>query len=80
MAGHTALGDYLPKNGKEGSPFPGLIQPNDIVNSASVVAILPGDSGVVIGFQLDAFTHTWLAEHFMLDHTLTLSSRARCQH
>ena len=33
-------------------------------NSKSVVGIEPGDCSVVIGYQVDDFTHTWLLEHF----------------
>ena len=36
-----------------------------MVNSESVVGMKPGDSGVVIGYQVDDFIHTWLAEHFV---------------
>ena len=31
----------------------------------SVMAIKPGDSSVVIGYQVDEFTHTWSAEWFV---------------
>ena len=30
------------------------------------MSIIPGDSGVVIGYQTDEFTHTWLVEHFVV--------------
>ena len=30
-----------------------------MVNSESAVDIKPGDSGEVIGYQADEFTHTW---------------------
>ena len=33
-----------------------------------MVGIKPGDSGVVIGYQVDEFTHTWLADHFAGSH------------
>ena len=33
-----------------------------MVNSESVMGIKPGDSSVVIGYQVDEFTHTWSAE------------------
>ena len=46
----------------EGPSFPGLEPSDDVVNSDSVMGIKPGDSGVVIGYQVDAFTHTWSAE------------------
>ena len=36
-----------------------------MVNSESMMNIKPGDSGVVIGYQVDEFTHTWSAEQFV---------------
>ena len=66
MVGHTALGAWqnppIPPpslHGGEGSSFAGLVPPDDMVNSESVVSIKPGDSGVVIGYQVDEFNHTW---------------------
>ena len=38
-----------------------------MVNSESVTGIKPGDSSVVIGYQVDEFTHTWSAEWFVAD-------------
>ena len=52
----------------EGSSFPGLVPSDDMVNSESVMGIKPGDSGVVIGYQVDEFTCTWSAEQFV-DHS-----------
>ena len=49
----------------EGSSFPGLVPSDDAVDSDSVIGIKPGDSGVVIGYQVDEFTHTWSAEQFV---------------
>ena len=49
----------------EGSSFPGLVPSDDAVNSDSVMGIKPGDSGVVIGYQVDEFTCTWSAEQFV---------------
>ena len=49
----------------EGSCFPGLVPSDDAVDSDSVMGIKPGDSGVVIGYQVDEFTHTWSAEWFV---------------
>ena len=49
----------------EGSSFPGLVPSDDVVNPDSVLAIKPGDSGVVIGYQVDEFTCTWSAERFV---------------
>ena len=36
-----------------------------MVDSESVLGIKPGDSGVVTGYQVDEFTHTWSAEQFV---------------
>ena len=49
----------------EGSSFPGLVPSDDGVDSNSVMGIKPGDSGVVIGYQVDKFTRTWSAEQFV---------------
>ena len=51
----------------EGSSFPGLVPSDDTVGSESVMGVKCGDSGVVIGYQVDEFTHTWSAEWFV-DH------------
>ena len=48
----------------EGS-FPGLVPSDDTVNSESVMGIKPGDSSVVIGYQVDEFTHNWSVEQFV---------------
>ena len=37
----------------------------DAVNSESMMGIKPCDSGVVIGYQVDEFTHTWSVEWFV---------------
>ena len=52
-------------HGVEGSSFPGLVPSDDAVNSDSVIDIKPGDSGVVIGYQVDESTRTWSAEWFV---------------
>ena len=52
-------------HGGEGSSLPGLVPSDDVVDSDSVMGIKPGDSGVVIGHQVDEFTHTWFAEWFV---------------
>ena len=46
----------------EGSSFPGLVLSDDVVDSDSVMGIKPGDSSVVIGYQVDEFTCTWSAD------------------
>ena len=38
---------------------------DDVVDPDSVMAVKPGDSGVVIGYQVDEFTRTWSAEWFV---------------
>ena len=43
--------------------FPDLVPSDDAVNS--VMGIKPGDSSVVIGYQVDEFTCTWSAEQFV---------------
>ena len=73
MVGHTALGALAESHpitlpflhGEEGSSFPGLVPSDDIVNSESAMGIKAGDSGMMIGYQVDEFTHTWSAEWFV---------------
>ena len=36
------------------------------VNLESVMGVKPGDSGVMIGYQVDEFIITWSAEHFVM--------------
>ena len=43
-----------------------------MVISESVMGVKPGDSGVVIGYQVDEFTHTWSAEWFAFTPTFIL--------
>ena len=52
-------------HGCEGSTFPGLVPSDDAGDSESVNGIKPGDSGVVIGYQVDEFTCTWSAEQIV---------------
>ena len=52
-------------HGGEGYSFSGLLPSSDMVDSESVMDIKPGDSGVVIGYQVDEFTCTWSAEQFV---------------
>ena len=49
----------------EGSSFPGLVPSDDTVNSESAMGVKPGESGVVIGYQVNEFAHTWSAEQFV---------------
>ena len=49
----------------EGYSFTGLVPSDKVGNSDSVMGIKPGDSSVVIGYQVDEFTHTWSAEQFV---------------
>ena len=72
MVGHIVLGawqshPFLPPflHGGEGSSSPVLVSSDDMVDSESAMGIKPGDSGVVIGYQVDEFTHTWSAEWFV---------------
>ena len=79
------LGRELPNpppslHGGKGSSFPGLDSSNDMVNSESVVGIKAADSGVVIWYQVDGFTHTSLQSGFLLISTFILSSSVRCHH
>ena len=66
--------------GGEGSSFPGLVPSDDMVDSESVMGIKPGDSGVVIGYQVDEFTCTWSAEWFVAALTFILGTLARFHH
>ena len=45
--------------------FPGFVPPNDTVNSKSVMGDKPADSDVMIGYQVDKCTPTWLTECFV---------------
>ena len=64
----------------EGSSFLGLVPSDDAVDSDSVMSIKPGDSSVVIGYQVDEFTHAWSAEQFVACSTFILGSLDRCHH
>ena len=50
---------------RKGSSFPFSTSLSDTVYSESVMGIKPGDSGVMIGYWVDEFTHIWLAKHFI---------------
>ena len=54
-----------PLHGGKGSCFQSLVPSSDMVHSESAVGIKPGDSGVVIGYQVDEFTCTWSAHWFV---------------
>ena len=43
----------------------GLVSHSNVINSKSVVVVKPGDSGIVIGCQIDEFTCTWSVECFI---------------
>ena len=52
-------------HGGEGCSFSGLVPSIDMVNSESAMGIKPGDSGMVIGYQVDDFASTWSTEQFV---------------
>ena len=67
MVGNTALGAW--KRVTQSSALLmwrgvvlllGYVPTNDNVNSEFVVGVKPDDFGVVIGYQVDEFTHAWL--------------------
>ena len=62
----------------DGSSVPGLVPSDDMVNSESVVSIKPGDSGMVIEYQVYKFTHIWSVEQFVAVPTFILGSQVRC--
>ena len=75
MVGHIALGAQqihlipLPSlHDGEGSSFPDLVPSDDTVDSEFVLGIKPGDSSVMIGYEVDEFTCTlsleWFVAHF----------------
>ena len=51
--------------GGDESSFSVLVPSDDTVDSESVVGIKPGDSSVVIGYQVDECIHTCSAELFV---------------
>ena len=51
-----------------------------MVDPHSVMAVKPGDSGVVIGYQVDEFTGTWSAEQFVACSHIFLGSLVKCHH
>ena len=63
MVGHTALGAWqrVPQSlclstWWGGGFFSGSVSPDERLNSRSVVGVRPGDSGMMIGCQVDEFT------------------------
>ena len=50
-----------------------------MVNSESVMGIKPGDSVLVIGYQVDEFMSGWWSA-LLLNHTFTLVSQAMFDH
>ena len=70
IVGHTALGAQqmvtqslqLPYTVGKGILLKVLFLPVT-QSTLNLLAIKSGDSGVVIGYQADEFTHMWLAEH-----------------
>ena len=67
-------------NGGEGCPFSVPVPPSDTVNSESVVGMTPGDSSVVIGYQVNEFTPTWLQSALLLDYIFILVLWVRFHH
>ena len=60
----SCLIPQLSMYGWEGSFFSST-QFSDMVNSESVMGIKPSISGVVIEYQVNKFTHSWLVEHLI---------------
>ena len=68
-------------HGGEGYSFPGLVPSNNMVNSESAMGIKPsGDYAVVIGYQVDEFTHTWPAVQFVACSNIYCGFTVRCHH
>ena len=72
MVVHTGWGAWQSPNPStfpawwERSSFAGLVPSDDMVDFESAVGFKPGDSSVVIGNQVDEFTHTWSVEQFVV--------------
>ena len=54
--------------------FPGSTPHNDTVDSKFVVGIKPGDSGVVVGYQVNLFTTPDWQRTSLLNHRFILVS------
>ena len=89
MVGHIALQAcqrvtqslHLPYMVGRGLLFQVWFHPDDTVDSESAMGIKPGDSGMVIGYQVVEFTHTWSADAvFGSFPTFILGSLVRCHH
>ena len=59
---------------REGSSIPGLFPSEDMANLESLVGIKPGDSGVVIGYQLMSLLTPGLQSGLLLIPTFILGS------
>ena len=53
---------------QKGSSIQGLVSLDVLVNSEPVVGIKPGDSSVVVEYQVDELIHTWLVEGLVQKH------------
>ena len=67
-------------HGREGSSHPGFSLSIDRVDCKSLISIKPGDSGAVIGCQVEEFTWNWSAEYFVFQSHIYPGSQVRCQH
>ena len=69
--GHTALGTsrvtWSSAFTTSWGVLSSLVPPDDMVNWI-LVDVKHGDSSVMIGYQVDQFTHTWLLEYFVLSN------------
>ena len=71
MVGYAALGVQQSPNScifltrGEGSSFLASAPSDDLVNSESVMGVKASDSGVVIGYQVDEYTHSCSADHLI---------------
>ena len=58
---------------EEGSSFLGLVPLSNTVNSKSVVGINPGESGVVMGYQVVNVLIPVQQKDFLFSHRFTLA-------
>ena len=86
MMGYTALGaeqSHLiphPYMLRRFFLFPGYVPPDDTVDSESLVGIKPGDSGVVIRYQVENLLSCHWPIASLLSHMFIMVSQARYQH